>query len=138
MAVSKNVTVTCDVCGKKWTFEERERPIDVWKRSVWVSLKTDRPDPLLKLCELDVCNECLERQTMLRGDADGTIEFANVRNVAFRGDRTDIRRSDHLVEIMIDGTSEFNGEVAELRQVLRDHRKLMDAIDSVPPDGGEL
>lgn len=108
MAVSKNVTVACDVCGKKWTFEERERPIDVWKRSVWVRLRIpSRERHILSLKEMDVCDKCMEMQTVLEGEADGTIEIENVRNV-------------------------------KPMPYVRQHYKLMDAIDSVPEEGGSL
>lgn len=108
MAIRKNITVKCDICGKERTFNEFEHEYKVWRHSVWVSVKTPSRDyPVLTLEEIDACDDCMRMQTVLEGDADGTIEIKNVRNIRFA-------------------------------PIVERERRLMDAIDAMPEDGGEL
>lgn len=82
--MTRNVTLKCDVCGREKTFTEGHYSDDVWRHYVWVRVTSARLDePVLKPCKLDVCDDCMQRQTVLECDADGENVIMNIRNVRF-------------------------------------------------------
>lgn len=108
MSVTRNVTLKCDICGREKTFVEGHHSEVMWSHSVWVRVtSTELTKPILTPCELDVCDDCMRRQTVLEADADGDNVIVNIRNVRFS-------------------------------PVIERERRFLDAVDSMPEEGGSL
>ena len=81
----KIIEVTCDVCGKKNKSEESEP--ERWRHEVWVKVTADQGVKHLCTFKMDVCDECMDRQTALEGKVYGSFSFDKAHDVKFRDGR---------------------------------------------------